>query len=186
MKIQLVSMLGLLAISACASKPENIAPAFISESKYDDWSCHALAAERARYDAALAQTSAQQRKARSNDTLGVIFLGLPVSTLSGNNAAGEVGRLKGEVEAVARSQGKKNCFTTVSSPPVSHRPSMREPAIGAGTARAVEPISASAKVPSTSRMRTPDEIYDSLSDEEKFVADSLSPTERASYLYSRR
>lgn len=98
-----------IAIAGCATKPENIAPAFISEAKYANWTCEAMAKERARYDEALAQASGAQRKARKNDTWGVILIGIPVSSLSGANVAGEVARLKGEVDALARAQGATGC-----------------------------------------------------------------------------
>jgi hypothetical protein len=53
--------------------------------------------------------STQQRHARTNDTVGVIFLGLPVSSLSGDNIAPEIARLKGENEAIIRAMRIKSC-----------------------------------------------------------------------------
>jgi hypothetical protein len=61
-----------------------------------------LGQEEARLQAALSTSSDAQRKARSNDTMGVIFLGLPVSSLSGSNQASNVARIKGELEAVQK------------------------------------------------------------------------------------
>jgi hypothetical protein len=66
------------------------------------YSLEQLGQEEARLQAALSAASDAQRTARSNDTLGVIFLGLPVSSLSGSNQASNVGRLKGELEAVQK------------------------------------------------------------------------------------
>jgi hypothetical protein len=40
--------------------------------------------------------------------------------------------------------------------------------------------------PKAKRERSLDELYQSLSDDEKFIADSMSPTERVQYLYSNR
>ena len=58
---------------------------------------------------ALAQASTQQEQARTNDTVGVILLGLPVSSMSGDNIAPEVARLKGETEAVRKAMITKGC-----------------------------------------------------------------------------
>jgi hypothetical protein len=60
------------------------------------------AVESARLNQALARASTQQEQARGNDTVGVILLGLPVSSLSGDNIAPEIARLKGELEAIHR------------------------------------------------------------------------------------
>ncbi len=40
--------------------------------------------------------------------------------------------------------------------------------------------------PASPRERTLEEIYESLSDDEKFIADTMSPTDRVNYLYSKQ
>lgn len=102
---------GLLAVSlaACATAPEDIAPAYVSNMQYQAWTCEQMAAESARLASALVAASTQQSKARSNDTVGVILLGLPVSSLSGSNVAPEIARLKGEQVAMQQAQALKNC-----------------------------------------------------------------------------
>jgi len=98
-----------LLLAACAKKPETIAAAYVSPTTYGDYSCSQLAAEARRVDNALATASAAQNKARSNDTVGVIFLGLPVSTLSGGNVADQIAQLKGHKEVLEQTQIRKNC-----------------------------------------------------------------------------
>jgi hypothetical protein len=110
-----------LGISSCATAPENIAPSYVSEMSYNSWTCEQLAQEQPRLVAALARAYDAQTKARSNDIAGVILLGLPVSTLSGSNMAGEVARLKGELDALQRTAILKNCFI----PPVPPLESFR-------------------------------------------------------------
>lgn len=95
--------------AACAKSPESIAPAYVSEVGYQGYSCSQLGEEGSRLSAALATASTQQEKARSNDTVGVILIGLPVSSLSGDNIAPEIARLKGEQEAVRKASVRKNC-----------------------------------------------------------------------------
>lgn len=69
---------------------------------YRSWTCDQLAEEQPRLVAALSSASDAKRKCRSNDIAGVILLGVPVSSLSGSNMASEVGRLKGELQALQR------------------------------------------------------------------------------------
>lgn len=99
----------IMLISACAKSPESIAPAYISEVNYQHWSCAQLGEESGRLSQALAQASTQQENARTNDTVGIILIGLPVSSLSGDNIAPEIARLKGETEAVRKVSISKGC-----------------------------------------------------------------------------
>lgn len=104
----LLAACALLA-AGCATKPENIAPSYVSEMQYLSYTCEQLAEEQARLVAALATASDAQRQARSNDTAGVILLGLPVSSLSGANQASNIARLKGELEALQKAAIRKGC-----------------------------------------------------------------------------
>ena len=106
---------------SCAAKPESIAPAYISEMSYRDWTCEQLAQEQLRLAAALSAACDAQRRARANDTVGVIFLGLPVSSLSGSNMASEVARLKGELQALQIAATRKNCALPRIRDPVASR-----------------------------------------------------------------
>lgn len=106
-KITFPLLLTCLVFIGCATHPDNIAPSYVSEFSYMHYTQQQLAAEQSRVISALSRATNAQRKARSNDTLGVIFLGLPVSSLSGSNQAGEVARLKGELEAIQKAAASK-------------------------------------------------------------------------------
>ena len=95
----------------CAKAPESIAPSYVSEVGYLHWDCSQLAEEDARLHSALSQASIQQENARTNDTVGIILIGLPVSSLSGDNIAPEIARLKGEREAIRKASIRKVCQT---------------------------------------------------------------------------
>jgi hypothetical protein len=82
---------------------------------YRDWTCEQLAEERSHLAAALTTASAQQEQARSNDIAGVILLGLPVASLSGDNIAPEIARLKGERDAVDRASRLSDCAGVMAS-----------------------------------------------------------------------
>jgi hypothetical protein len=103
------AILATLLLGGCATAPENIAPIYVSDFSYSNWTCKQMAEEQPRLVAALATASAAQTQARNDDIAGVILIGLPVSSLSGSNMAHEVARLKGELQALQRAAILKNC-----------------------------------------------------------------------------
>jgi hypothetical protein len=115
-----VLMIGLtaVALASCAQSPESVQPAYASEVPYETWTCEQLGQEGANLSAALSQASKQQEDARTGDTVGVIFLGLPVSSMSGSNVAPEIARLKGQINAVRVVGIKKNCTDLPPAPKV--------------------------------------------------------------------
>lgn len=84
---------------------------------YQSWSCQQLGEETQRLNAALATASHQQSTARSNDIAGVILLGLPVASMSGQSIAPQIARYKGEQEAVNRAMRSKGCSAVYQPPP---------------------------------------------------------------------
>jgi len=96
-------------LSGCAKAPESISAAYVSDLGYRDYDCHQLAVEQTRLNQAYASAAAQQDKARSNDIVGVILIGIPVSSLSGDNIAAEIARLKGEQAAIRKVLTAKSC-----------------------------------------------------------------------------
>ena len=103
------SIVLVLGLAACAKPPESIAPAFVSQHTYTALDCGQLTLEATNLDQALNQVSGQQKKARRNDTLGVLLLGLPVSTFTGGNVAQQVANVKGHREAERRELIVKKC-----------------------------------------------------------------------------
>jgi hypothetical protein len=99
----------VISLSGCAKSPESISASYVSDISYKPLSCQDLGVEFARFDAALTQASNQQEKARENDTIGILLIGVPVSSLSGDGVAPEVARLKGEIEAINRVSSQKRC-----------------------------------------------------------------------------
>lgn len=116
----------VLVLAGCAKSPESISPSYVSDVGFQSWSCEQLGGESLRLHEALAQASTQQQGARRNDIIGVVAIGLPVSSLSGDNIAPEIARLKGESEAVNRAQRQKNC--SIPTPPVYVPPPARSKA----------------------------------------------------------
>jgi starvation-inducible outer membrane lipoprotein len=121
MKIVAIAVLAAVSLAACASTPESIAPAYVSEMTYQNWTCDQLSEEMGRLNGAYANVADQQHKARNNDTVGVILLGLPVSSLSGQNVSAQVATVKGNQVAVERSATLKNCSQQVRADTARHK-----------------------------------------------------------------
>lgn len=105
--IAIVAVAVLLA--GCAKAPSAIAPSYVSAVPYESYSCRQLGEERSRLQAAYTVAAKQQEDARTGDVVGVIFLGLPTSTLSGGNIAPQIANLKGQMVAVDQTIIAKNC-----------------------------------------------------------------------------
>ena len=108
-----VVLVALIVAAGCAKRPETISAAYVSPTTYSGWSCTQLAQEARRVHAAKTQAYNQQRRARSNDVAGVLLIGLPVSSLSGDNVAEQVASLKGHEEALNRMMVQSNCASPV-------------------------------------------------------------------------
>ena len=108
-------LLAAIPLAACAQSPEDISPAYISQSRFEGWSCELLVQEKGHLTTALNSSSAQQQQARDSDIAGIILLGLPVGSLSGGNVAAQIARLKGERNAVERALVENNCTGAVAA-----------------------------------------------------------------------
>ncbi len=97
------------SVAACASSPEHIAPAKVSEEPYLAWTCERLGEESYRLRDALAVASAKQQRASEDDAAGVFLIGLPVGSMTGGDVSAEVSRLKGESAAVRKAGATNGC-----------------------------------------------------------------------------
>jgi hypothetical protein len=105
-----LSVAALSAVAtACAPTPESIAPAYVSEVPYRSWTCDQLGEEHIRLNQALTTASQQQSTARSHDTVGIILIGLPVGSMSGQSIAPQIALYKGQLEAVHRASIRNSC-----------------------------------------------------------------------------
>jgi len=92
-----IMMISLVAIvAACAQSPGSITPTDVG-NPYASVSCtearNTLATETAKLDA----LTQKQKNAVAGDAIGVFLIGVPVSSLSGNDVAGEISVSKGKI-----------------------------------------------------------------------------------------
>lgn len=92
-------LIAALLLSACAAQPDAIAPVALGDA-YAGVSCTAARAQLTQSRAELAALSDAQRQAATGDALGVFLLGVPVSSLSGGDKAGQIATVKGQILAL--------------------------------------------------------------------------------------
>jgi hypothetical protein len=97
--IRTFATLALLGLTACAPRPDAIAPVAFGDA-YAGMSCTMARSTLQQRQAELATLSAAQSDAATGDALGVFLIGVPVSSLTGGDRAGQIATVKGQVLAL--------------------------------------------------------------------------------------
>lgn len=98
-----------LALAGCATAPELIQPSYVSPVTYESWTCQQLSEEGHRLLSAYSVAAQRQHQAQTGDAVGVVLVGLPIASMTGQNIAPEIARLKGEHHAIYQAAIRKNC-----------------------------------------------------------------------------
>ena len=106
---KLLLIAGLLIVSACAKAPEDIAAVSMDDGQYSRYSCTQLKQSELTLNQELENLSAKQNSAKTGDAWGVFLLGLPVSSMSGNDQETGIAVTKGKIQAVEAEMLKKKC-----------------------------------------------------------------------------
>ena len=96
-------------LSACATRPENIAAVPMDTASYERMSCRQLSAEETKITSELNALSADQNRAADSDALGVFLLGVPWSSMSGNDKEALIAVAKGRIDAINAVEASKGC-----------------------------------------------------------------------------
>jgi len=116
MAVKKLGLLAWLAASGCAQTPESIAPQYVSYLQYSGLSCAQLGQELTRLDAALTAASSEQQQARTGDAVGILLLGLPTASMTGQNIAPQIASYKGQENALHEAIVRNNCATQATAP----------------------------------------------------------------------
>lgn len=106
MKTLMLATTAAALLAACAQRPDAIAPADMPDRMYSDTSCAAARGEFAQVSDRLAALEKQQNSAATGDAIGVFLIGVPTSSLTGGDKAGQIAVEKGKKIALeARLRG---------------------------------------------------------------------------------
>lgn len=99
MKLNAAFTLAMLALAACAKSPDAIAPVSMG-SAYASHDCAATDRDLNAERTTLAALEKQQRGAVAGDAVGVFLIGVPMSSLTGGDKAGDIATSKGKIAAL--------------------------------------------------------------------------------------
>lgn len=88
-----------LTLAACAPAPGSIAPVSMPGA-FEGVSCARALSILSDERAALASLEGQQNTALAGDSIGVMIIGLPLSSMMGGDVSGEIAATKGKIEAL--------------------------------------------------------------------------------------
>lgn len=95
----LMPLAALPLIAACAQSPSSIAPVSLGNA-YAGVSCQQARADLIAERQTLAALEAKQKGAVVGDAIGVFLIGVPTSSLTGGNKAGDIAASKGKIIAL--------------------------------------------------------------------------------------
>lgn len=115
---------GALLNQGCASSSNEIAASYVSPVTYESWTCVQLREEAVRLSSRAAQAAGVQDDKASGDAaltaVAVVLFWPAAFAISGDGqSAAELGRLKGEMDAVEQASIRKNCGLRFSRTPVA-------------------------------------------------------------------
>lgn len=108
--VHILIIIGVAVMSsACARRPDAIAPAAIPSDAYMAMSCGRLNIEMNSENAKFEALSVAQNSAATNDAIGVFLIGVPTSSAFGGNQEGNVAVSKGKLVAIENARLAKRC-----------------------------------------------------------------------------
>lgn len=108
------SLVAASVVAGCASSSSDIRASYVSPIQYQSYSCKQLGEEAERVSARAIEVAGLQDSARTQDavvtTVGVVVLWPVLFAIKGDRqTAAELGRLKGEMEAIEKVSIQKQC-----------------------------------------------------------------------------
>ena len=104
----------IVCLAGCAKSADKIPASYISPLAFQGYSCDQLGAELARVNARAAEVVGVQNEAASDDAalmgVGLILFWPTLFFLEGDTGReAELGRLRGEIDAIESAATRKNC-----------------------------------------------------------------------------
>ncbi|MGO4408990.1 MULTISPECIES: hypothetical protein [unclassified Brevundimonas] len=104
-----------LSMTACATAPDKISAAYVSPLQYQGYDCNQIRLELMRIGQRVDEVTGHQRRQASNDAWAmgvglVLFWPALFFLAGGNDKKEELGRLKGEYDALQSAAVQKQCM----------------------------------------------------------------------------
>jgi hypothetical protein len=104
-----------LALSACASQPEQIVGTYVSPSTYASYNCKQIVSERNRVIQKVNELTGVQQKKADNDAVAmgvgaILFWPALFVLASGSDVEAQLASLKGNYDALTAIGTQKSCF----------------------------------------------------------------------------
>lgn len=106
--LKIIPLMTAMAVSSCATRPNDIAASSSPNEKYQAHECSLLDAELKNAQSELAAVMAKQNSAANTDAWLLILSVVPVSVVTGDYEK-DVANWKGEVNAIEAAKQKNNC-----------------------------------------------------------------------------
>jgi hypothetical protein len=109
-----IALSAALTLSACATAPDKIQAQYVSPLQYQSYDCGQIRNELIRISSRVSEVTGQQRRQASNDAWAmgvglVIFWPALFFLAGGSDKKEELGRLKGEYDALQIAANEKRC-----------------------------------------------------------------------------
>ena len=120
-KISVTLCVSSMVLTACAQKSEDIAGAYVSPLSYQGMNCRQIETEARRVSARVSEVSGVQDKNAANDAVAtgvalVLFWPAAFFVKGNRENAGELARLKGELEALEQASNTRKCGIVFRAP----------------------------------------------------------------------
>jgi hypothetical protein len=117
------------AVSACAKSADQIEAAYVSPLQYEQYDCRQLGEEIQRVSARAAELTGSQNQKATGDavamTVGLVVFWPALFFIKGNDQqAGELARVRGEMQAIEKESIRKNCGFQFRQEPPPPQPDM--------------------------------------------------------------
>ena len=116
MRIIVTAAVCAAILSACASNPDDITAQYVSPLQYQSLSCAQIEEELRGISSRVTTLTGQQRRRANQDAwttgVGIVIFWPALFFLMRGDKAEELGRLKGEYDALVAAGRSKNCAAT--------------------------------------------------------------------------
>lgn len=177
-----------LALAGCSTKASKVSASYVSPAEYAHHSCDQIREEQYRIRADVETLTGKQNRHSKNDKIatgvGLVRFWPALFFLASDDEKEELARAKGRFEALDRAYLDKQCGLA----PPNRTAVVAAAPLNTSTGPAINTAPPSAPKPKHGASRTVDlqVVYKLLNEDDQFYADTLSPTDRTAFLYSKR